>query len=106
MGSSLALASVTLLIMAAATAHGLRLDMGFHAALKNEEILNSKWQASASRPIDTRRTSNGRRDPGRSRTKPLKMNNPHDVAPRFSEDYSGPGGHSPNHHRTTPCGPC
>uniref|UniRef100_A0A0D9X4S3 Uncharacterized protein n=1 Tax=Leersia perrieri TaxID=77586 RepID=A0A0D9X4S3_9ORYZ len=100
MRSYMALASLILLIMAT-TAHGLRLDMGLHAALKNEEVLNSKWQASASRPIDMHRTSNDWR--GSDRTRPPKMNGPHDVAPRFSEDYSGPGGHSPNHHRTTPC---
>uniref|UniRef100_A0A0E0HSI1 Uncharacterized protein n=1 Tax=Oryza nivara TaxID=4536 RepID=A0A0E0HSI1_ORYNI len=102
MKSSMVLASVILLIMAA-TAHGLRLDMGLHAALNNEGMLNSKWQSTANRPIDTRRASNDRRGPGRSRTRPPKMSNPHDMDPRFSEDYSGPGGHSPNHHRTTPC---
>ncbi|EEC82958.1 hypothetical protein OsI_27954 [Oryza sativa Indica Group] len=90
MKSSMVLASVILLIMAA-TAHGLRLDMGLHAALNNEGMLNSKWQSTANRPIDTRRASNDRRGPGRSRTRPPKMSNPHDMDPRFSEDYSGPG---------------
>ncbi|BAF22994.2 Os08g0167600 [Oryza sativa Japonica Group] len=62
MKSSMVLASVILLIMAA-TAHGLRLDMGLHAALNNEGMLNSKWQSTANRPIDTRRASNDRRGP-------------------------------------------
>ncbi|XP_062195127.1 uncharacterized protein LOC133898446 [Phragmites australis] len=126
MRSSTVLASLFFLLLAT-PAHGLRrMDVQLRAALGKKDIPEySKWQQpSAGHPMHTRRASGSRRvglawttpehltssaravadEDGEVKKK--KMMSTRDVAPRFHEDYVGPSGHSPNHHRTIPCGPC
>ncbi|KAG2577637.1 hypothetical protein PVAP13_6NG193000 [Panicum virgatum] len=128
--SSMVFGSLILLLLLATTAHGLqRLDM--HAAPnkkvtgQQEEIqADFKWQrrpSSSGSPADS--ASAGRRQDGmtpvdhdastaraaaaeedgevKKRTRTHRV-----VAPTLiHEDYAGPSGHSPNHHRTIRCGP-
>lgn len=98
---------------------GLRLEMQLRATLGKEPA--SQWRASpGSRPMNKPRASNGghadlgHKEEAIGATAALDAVKDTEVKrmkkmgsyPRFSEDYSGPSGHSPNHHRATPCGPC
>ncbi|CAL5010393.1 unnamed protein product [Urochloa decumbens] len=110
----------SLIILLLARAHG-RLDMQLHAALhKKEEIpsdLNLQRPPSSSLlfsggwPADTLSRASERHLTSTARASAEEEGEAKktrtDVAPRFiHEDYAGPSGHSPNHHRTIRCGPC
>ncbi|CAL4996945.1 unnamed protein product [Urochloa decumbens] len=120
MRTSMLFGSLILLLLA--RAHG-RLDMQLHAALdKKEEIpsdLNLQRPPSSSSsfssgwPVDTlgraseRHLTSMARAAAEEEGKVKKTRTHRDVVPRFiHEDYAGPSGHSPNHHRTIRCGPC
>ncbi|KAG2577007.1 hypothetical protein PVAP13_6NG075000 [Panicum virgatum] len=121
--SSMVFGSVTLLLLAN-MAHGLRrLDM--HAAPNKKIRDDFKWRRpplpSGGSPADS--TSGGRHgmtppedhasttaraaEEDGERKKMKMMRTRREVAPRLiHEDYTGPSGHSPNHHRPIRCGPC
>ncbi|CAL5008200.1 unnamed protein product [Urochloa decumbens] len=66
------------------------------------------WPADTlSRTSERHLTSAARAAAAEEEGEVKKTRTHHDVAPRFiHEDYAGPSGHSPNHHRTIRCGPC
>ncbi|KAL6658959.1 hypothetical protein ACP70R_002999 [Stipagrostis hirtigluma subsp. patula] len=125
MRTSIVFASLFFLLLATRAPGLRRLDMELHAGLDKEKIPDSKWrQHCASRPLSRchrasdgqhilapttgeQPMSSGHGDTEEDGEVKRMMRSIHTVAPRlFHEDYAGPSGHSPNHHRTNPCGPC
>nr|CAB3482270.1 unnamed protein product [Digitaria exilis] len=121
--------SLILLLLLATAAHGLRrLDMQVAPNKNKVEIpADFKWQwrpSSSGSPVDsasaggggmtpehhasTVRAAPAEDDDGEVRKKTRTSRSHHVVAPTLihDEDYAGPNGHSPNHHRTIRCGPC
>ncbi|CAL5003857.1 unnamed protein product [Urochloa decumbens] len=96
--------------------------MQLHASLDKEEIPSDlKWHrepppsssSSGGRAADMVSRASERHLTSTARTAAeeggeVKKTRTHrEVAPRFIyQDYAGPSGHSPNHHRTIRCGPC
>ncbi|CAO2187134.1 unnamed protein product [Urochloa humidicola] len=109
----------SLILLLLARAQG-RLDMQLHAAQhKKEEIPSDlKWQrppssssggwpASKMSQASERHLTSTARAAVQEDGEVKKKRTHHDVGPRLiHEDYAGPSGHSPNHHRTIRCGPC
>ncbi|CAO2164268.1 unnamed protein product [Urochloa humidicola] len=119
MRTSMLFGSLILLLLLA-RAHG-RLDMHLHAERHKKEEISSdlKWQrpppslssggrltGKMSQASERHLTSTARaavEEDGEVKKKRTHR----DVGPRLiHEDYAGPSGHSPNHHRTIRCGPC